>query len=186
MIFAAVELRSAAIDVTLSADRATIVATYRFAGPGLAPEFVLIRLPAQRIAGLAANEGRTTEATGLVRITARPDSAGAVVIRYEVRGTLDRIPLPVPSIATARGARTIEIRLEGLAPTVDLDDAFPRLKAEANHAVAVLANVPSVIRLPEPGRWSLIRTIDRLVIALVAAASLLWFVQFRRTRAPAA
>jgi hypothetical protein len=174
---AAPALVAARIDVSLEPDGALVSATYRVSGAD-SVRLVLIRLRDQSIEGLDAS-GRVEALDGLTRVSVRPDERGEIALRYRVRGPLDRIPIAVPSMPPARETRAVVLRLTGLDPRITLADAFPRLRATEGAAEATLAAVPSVVRLPAPSGWSLLRVLDFLVVALVLGASVLWYVRFR-------
>jgi hypothetical protein len=179
-IAAAPALQSAAIEINFGPDRIAVTATYRFFEVPTA-RFVLIRLPGQAVdfgAGFTGAE----ETSGLIRLALEPDARGTVVIRYEVSGVRERMPIPVPAIAPQGATRSVEITLRGLDPALDLTDAFPRFSSGPGPWTARLVNVPSVVRLPASGGWSLIRATDATVLVLIAGAALGWIGWVTRVR----
>jgi hypothetical protein len=170
-------LVSARMVVALEASSAAVTATYKVSD-GNPVELVLIHLPRQTIDSIERAEP-ARPAGGLTRITV-PVDQGVARLRYWVSGNLSRIPLAVPSIPTTRGTRAVEIRVAGLSAQARLDDAFPRLRLDGGVALATLANVPSVLRLPTETRWSLLKVLDLFVIGLIVASSLFWYRRFRR------
>jgi hypothetical protein len=182
-VIAAPALDSAAIRIELGPDRVTITASYRFTEVPTA-RFVLIRLPDQTVE-LGPDSAEAQVTPGLWRLTKRPDDRGLITFRYAVLGRPERLPIPVPTTPAPAGTRSVEMSIQGLDPALELGDAFPRFSRGPAGATARLANVPSLVRLPERGGWSVVRATDGAVLVLLAAAALAWVVRAVRSRRPA-
>lgn len=184
VVLVAAQLVAAQVSIRLAGDSALVDASYRFTAPMDSVAFVLIRLPGQTIRSVSGGDLgiRVEPAVGLTRVTAGRLDLGSIRIRFVVRGRLDRVPVPVPSVAAAPGADRVEVRVLGLDPATRLADGFPRLRSAGDAGIAVMANLPSLIRVPPARGWSVVRLIDILVLGLVAGASFAWVIRLRRAR----
>ena len=177
-------LQVVAVEVTLSTDSAVVEATFLL-GDANPPSFVLIRQPGLSVQDLEVRgtEPVVREAPGLLRISSGGTPSDTLIrLRYTVRGRLDRIPLAVPDIPVPPEGPGVRIRIRGLPVDALFDRAFPRLvPVEEGTAVATLANVPSLVRLP-PRRGSvpLSRVMEWLVVLLVVGSSVVWAMRARR------
>ncbi len=185
------QVTAATVDVTLSSSVAKVEATYAVRVQADSLTFVLIRLRDQEIHVTAVRPGPASmhHTTGSVRVSApAPRGPGLpAVLRYEVRGNLQRIPIPVPRVPTDPDASEVVIRVHGVSPDARLTDGFPRLsRSDGEVVTARPANLPSFIRVPvvETG-LSVNRLSDSFVIVLMLASSMFWLVRRRALQAAA-
>lgn len=177
-------LASATIQVELTDSGATVVGLYRFDPAPDTVRLVLIRLPGRRADRFAVDGASITEEPGLWRIAAPPDGEGTLRISYQITGPSDRLPVPVPSVATGRDDRRVGLRIKGLDPMVRIGDTFPRLAREATgDAVGALGNVPSVIHLGRANGFRWLRLLEAGVTGLILIGSIGWYQVYRRSAA---
>jgi hypothetical protein len=178
----AAQLQSAQIEVQLGPGEARVHARYSFDTHD-STRLVLFKRPGQTLQDLSANrsELQVDERPGLTHLTTAPTSA--LELRYVIRGETTRIPLPVPDAAALPGPDRVRIRILGLDSTAQLRRAFPRFRFVNGSAEAILANVPSLLRLPpSDGALPLTRAVEWSVLVLLAGVFLAWILRFRRTR----
>lgn len=175
---ASAQLAAASIAVTESNGGFTIAAVYRFVPRPDTARFTVARLP--NASAQFESSAVVTEQRRLWRIAISPDAQGNVRLSYQT-GPLDRIPLPVPTVPTQRGERsvTIDLRLIGGGPPPA--ESFPRFVGLDRMARATMSNVPSLIQLPR-ARFRWLRLLEFGVLGLVATTSLAWAATRRNRR----
>lgn len=167
----AADLDGTAVTIEAGEGATRVEATYRVTAEGIL-RFRAPRLPGQELAWRTAG----------IDLELRPElyafasATSPVTVVYELRGDRERVPLFVPDAAPAG---PIEIRLRGIEGDLDLRDAFPRLRREADgDLVAEPANLPSFVRLPPPrGVMTVHRASEGLVVVLVVLATGVWIVR---------
>ncbi len=181
-IAAATQLVTVAVDVTIDSGRAVVDARYRFQGPIDSVRLVLIKLRGQSVRMLST-EWTLRESAGLYEFgVAGAASSLPLHVRYEINGAVDRVPMFVPSIATAPGTSRVEIRVVGVGD-FSVKDGFPRFRNDGRGGlVAQPDNVPSLILLPPRGSLSINRLADAMVALLVAFGTAIWLARNWRRR----
>ncbi|MCH8144876.1 MAG: hypothetical protein IIA55_09180 [Gemmatimonadetes bacterium] len=181
-IAAATQLVTVAVDVTIDSGRAVVDARYRFQGPIDSVRLVLIKLRGQSVRMLST-EWTLRESAGLYEFgVAGAASSLPLHVRYEINGAVDRVPMFVPSIATAPGTSRVEIRVIGVGD-FSVKDGFPRFSDDGRGGlVARPDNVPSLILLPRRGSLSINRLADAMVALLVAFGTAIWLARYWRRR----
>ena len=196
------QLEAAQIDLRLLPSGVQVEARYEFATPRDAAEVVVIRLPGQMLDGIAIDRaGPPVVQTepGLTRITVHGLAGSrSITIRYRAVGLVTRVPIPVPDPGPGRprsaptvpgrprsAPTRVRISVQGLPESARLDQAFPRLAPGPDHAAgAVLANLPSLIRLPPSGPdWSMTGRVELIVLLLLIGAAAAGAHHFRRRTA---
>ncbi len=177
------QLGSATIDIRVSDSAAVVDALYDIIDAADAVRVVVIRFPRQRVEWLDGPVLRTADGLYEGMAAAGPSQ---LHLRYQVIGAIDRIPLPVPSLALAGGAGAVAIRVTGIE-ALRPDDAFPRFIRDGSGFVARPSSVPSFIRVPGGNRLFTNRMADGVVLAMVTLAIALGLLREwqRRRRARA-
>ena len=181
-VAATTQLVTVAVDVTIDSGRAVVDARYRFQGPIDSVRLVLIKLRGQSVRMLST-EWTLRESAGLYEFgVAGAASSLPLHVRYEINGAVDRVPMFVPSIATAPGTSRVEIRVVGVGD-FSVKDGFPRFHNDGRGGlVARPDNVPSLILLPLRGSLSINRLADAMVALLVAFGTAIWLARNWRRR----
>jgi hypothetical protein len=177
------QLVSAEITVTLAGDTARVEARFAVARAGDSMRASLMRFPGQVI-GLPADEkaGAAAALPGLIWLRPRPARAGELELRYTVVGSLDRIPLPVPTGPLPPGLQAARIVVRGES-VARAEAAFPRLRpASDGGATGRLDNVPGFLRLSRQGGLTVDHVARVVVVLLLLGGSAAWLRIARRNR----
>ncbi|MBM4186261.1 MAG: hypothetical protein FJ206_03010 [Gemmatimonadetes bacterium] len=167
---AAASIAAAHVDVTERADGFDIVATYRYATAPDTARFTIIDLPGSELSFSGPIDAVRLGAHWLITGGGEPDGA----VRFSYRTAhLSRLPLPVPTVPAASGTRQVLIDLRLRPGTIPSPESFPRFAPSAEGHRALLANVPSLIQLPQQSTpW--LRYLEAAVLLLIALAALAW------------
>jgi hypothetical protein len=184
-------LAEARIQITVSGDTARVIAWYRFAGTADSLRLAAFRPQRQALVfhGVAgAAQFRLDTLSGLFRlVTRQTDAAPALDVRYDVTGSLSRIPLFVPDVPTTPGSSDVLIRVAGLGASRVAAYPFPRFRREPGDgwlahpdhlpSFIVLARTPASLPVPAVVQWS--------VVVLVLVATGAWLsAQWRHRSGP--
>ncbi len=197
-------VESVTVEVRIEEGAADVVSRYRYL-PGSEP----LELNALRVDGQVVELGRTGSSSrdagprpmdraptlerlpGLYRLRvapgrgeprARPAALETLTIRYRVTGDLRRIPLFAPTRPMEAERDGVEIRVTGL-PARAATAVFPRMRVSEGGLAATLANMPTFLLLPPPGRRiSFGQAADGVVLTIILLASVWWVRAQRRRR----
>lgn len=168
------------VRVSLSPDRAVV--ELRIPNVGEVVEAHAMRFPGQTVdvtevvrEGQALLDALLTREDGALRF--RVMSGAPIVVRYEVTGATERIPLFVPgggAELTVAGEveESVLVRVDGdpdALSRIDTDTSVPRFTRRPDGTLeAPLTSLPSFVRLSPGGPFSFPRIADALALVLIA------------------
>ena len=172
--------RGALIHIDLAGEAVVVSARYRLVAPDGRIELRAPKQPGAEIR-VASVDGPPLELEargGGWRLRGEVPPASRdipVVVRYEIRGPVDRVPLFVPAGPMVDGGET-EIRLTGAPEAGRPAKAFPRMtRGPGDTLIARLRDVPSIVVLPRTG-VSLNDLLDGLVVIVILSTTASWVV----------
>lgn len=182
------QIAAATITVDLIGDTAaTVRAEFRLSAATSRLRASVMSQRGQALLVDARYAASKAEGGGLTWLDLSPDSAvSRVTVVYELRGSLSRVPLPVPQIPAETGSDRVHLVVRGLPPGAAIAKGFPRFAWAGDDAVATLDNVPALIRIPPSTSLSVGTVAELLVLLLVLLAFGTWLGRRGRGRSTSA
>ena len=181
-------VESAEIEVRVEPARVSVYASYDVLDVRDSLAISVMRIQGQHVDIVSVSHSVSLDSLpGLLRMSVSAAGETHVTVEYNVRGTLSRVPIFVPSPPTDPLSSSVRITVVNAPPDLRIADVFPRFAfSDGDTGVAELANVPSVVRLPRAGDgFPVNRTADAGVLVLLTLSSVWWAIRVRRVRGAA-